>query len=169
MCHSRKINTQTNKLHERRLGLAYNDKRSPFREFLERDDSVTIHERNIQILLTKIFQVKSQTAPEIMTPIFNFKDNSYDLRKSNCFRGKLLNHVSLVVKTVSNIQSNFCDILPENIKKAEYFHEFRNKIKYWTPLNCPSILCLTYIANVWLRLSILIHEVPNLPNLKIVS
>ena len=84
MCHSRKINTQTNKLHERRLGLAYNDKRSPFRELLERDDSVTIHERNIQILLTKIFKAKSETAPEIMTPIFKFKDNSYDLRKSNC-------------------------------------------------------------------------------------
>ena len=57
-------------LHERRLGLVYNDKRSPFRELLERDDSVTIHQRNIQILLTKIFKRKSETAPEIMTPIF---------------------------------------------------------------------------------------------------
>ena len=84
MCHSRKINTQINKLHERRLGLVYNDKRSPFRELLERDDSVTIHQRNIQILLTKILKGKSEAAPEIMVPIFNFKDNSYDLRKSNC-------------------------------------------------------------------------------------
>ena len=71
-------------LHERRLGFVYNDKRSPFRELLERDDSVAIHQRNIQILLTKIFKGKSKTAPEIMTPIFKFKDNSYDLRKSNC-------------------------------------------------------------------------------------
>ena len=60
-------------LHERRLGLVYNDKRSPFRELLERDDSVTIHQRNIQILLTKIFKRKSETAPEIMTPIFKLK------------------------------------------------------------------------------------------------
>ena len=84
MCHSRKINTQINKLHERRLGLVYNDKRSPFRELLKRDGSVNIHQRNIQILLTKILKVKSKAAPEIMVPIFNFKDNSYDLRKSNC-------------------------------------------------------------------------------------
>ena len=47
-------------------------------------DSVNIHERNIQILLTKIFKVKNETAPEIMTSIFKFKGNSYDLRKSNC-------------------------------------------------------------------------------------
>ena len=142
-------------LHERRLGLVYNDKRSPFRELLERDDSITIHQRNIQILLTKIFLISKR-----IHMIWG--------REIAC-RGKLLYHVSLVVKTVSNIQSKFCDILPENIKKAEYLHELRNKIKYSTPLNCPSILCLTYIANVWLRLSILIHEVPNHPNLKIVS
>ena len=73
------------------------------------------------------------------------------------------------MKTVFNIQSKLCDILPENIRKAEYLHEFKNKIKYWTPLNYPTKLSQTYIANVWLRLSIFLHEVPNLPNLKIVS
>ena len=90
MCHSRKTNTGINMLQERRLGLVYNDKRSPFRELLERDNSVTIHQRNIQILLTKKFKVKSESAPEIMTPIFNFKDNSYDLRKSNCLKRKII-------------------------------------------------------------------------------
>ena len=49
MCHSRKINTQINKLHERALRLVYNDKNSSFRELLEKDNSVTIHERNIQV------------------------------------------------------------------------------------------------------------------------
>ena len=45
------------------------------------------------------------------------------------YRGKLLNHLSLVVKTVSNTQSNLSDILPENISKAEYLREFKSKIK----------------------------------------
>ena len=76
--------TQINKLHERPLGLVCNDKRSHFRELLKRDDSANIHEGNIQILLTKIFKAKSEAAPEIMTSIFKFKGNAYDLRKSNC-------------------------------------------------------------------------------------
>ena len=84
MCHSRKINTQINKLHERALRLVYNDKSSSFRELLERDNSVTIHERNILVLLTEIFKVKSEAAPEIMTEIFKFKYDSYDFRKNNC-------------------------------------------------------------------------------------
>ena len=155
MRHSRKINTQINMLHERRLGIVYNDKRSPFRELLERDDSVTIHQRNIQILLTKIFLISKR-----IHMIWG---------REIAYRGKLLYHVSLVVKTVSDIQSKFCDILPESIRKAEYLYELKNKIKYWTRLNCPSKLCQTYIANVWFRNSIFIHEVPNLPNLKILS
>ena len=59
MCNSRKINTQINKLHERALRLVYNDKSSPCQELLERDNSVTIHGRNIQLLLIEIFKVKT--------------------------------------------------------------------------------------------------------------
>ena len=84
MCYSRKINNQINKLHERALRLVYNDKSSSFRELLEREKSVTIHERNIQVLSTEIFKVKSRVAPETMTEIFKFKDHSYDLRRNNC-------------------------------------------------------------------------------------
>ena len=78
-----------NKLYECALRLVYNDKSSSFRELLERDNSVTIHERNIQVLLTKIFKVKSGAAPEIMTEIFKFKDHSYDLRKNNCIEKQI--------------------------------------------------------------------------------
>ena len=90
MCHSRNINNQINKLDERALRLVYVDKRSSFRDFLERDKSVTIHERNIQVLLTEIFKVKSGVAPEIMTEIVKFKDHSYDLRKNNCIERRII-------------------------------------------------------------------------------
>ena len=79
MFHSRKINNQINKLHQRALKLAYNDKSSSFRELLERDKSVIIPERNIQVLLTEMFKVKSGVAPEIMADIFTFKDHSSDM------------------------------------------------------------------------------------------
>ena len=84
MCHSRRINNQISNLHERALRLVYNDKSSSFRELLERDKSVTIHERIIQVLLTVIFKVKRGLGSKIMTEVFKFKDHSYDLRKNNC-------------------------------------------------------------------------------------
>ena len=101
MCHSRTSNNQINKLHERALRLVYNDKSSSFRELLERDHSVTIHERNIQVLLTEIFKVKSGAAPEIMTEIFKFKDHSYDLRKNNCLEMRIIKSCKYGSETVS--------------------------------------------------------------------
>ena len=58
MCHSRRINNQINKLHERALRLVYKNKGSSFRKPLERDNSVAIHEKNIKVLLTKKFKVQ---------------------------------------------------------------------------------------------------------------
>ena len=101
MCHSRKINTQKYKLHERALRHMFNDKSSSFRELLERDNSVTIPERNIQVLLTEIFNIKSGAPPEIMTEIFKFKDHSYDLRKNNCLEMRIIKSCKYGNETVS--------------------------------------------------------------------
>ena len=54
MCHSRENNNKINRLHERCLRIIYNDKRSSFNALLEKDGSVSIHERNIKILATEM-------------------------------------------------------------------------------------------------------------------
>ena len=141
---SRKINSQINKLHERALRLVYNDKSSSFWELLERDKSVTIHERNIQVLLTEIFKVKSGVVPEIMTEIFKIKDHSYELRKNSCIERRITTSCKYDSETVSNLETKIWDILPENIKRAESLQGFKKKIKLWTPLNCLCKLCKTY-------------------------
>ena len=116
-CHSRTSNNQINKLHERALRIVYNDKCSSFRELLERDNSVTTHERNIQVLLTEIFTVKSGVAAEIMTEIFKFKDHSYDLRKNNCLERRISKSCKYGSETVLILGAKLRDILLKNIKK----------------------------------------------------
>ena len=148
MCHSRRINTQINKLHERALRLVYNDKSSSFWELLERNNTVTIHERNIQVLLTEIFKVKSGAAPEIITESLKFKDHSYDLRNNNGLERRIIKSCKYGSETVSSLGTKLWDILSKYIKKAEYLQEFKNAIKFWSPLNCTCKLCKTYIANV---------------------
>ena len=126
MCHSRKINNQINKLHGRALTLVYNDKSSSFWKLLERDNSVTIHERNIQVL-TEIFKVKSGAAPVIMTEFSKFKDHSYILRKNNCLERRIIKSCKYGSETVSNLGAKLLDILPENIKKLNLFRNLKRK------------------------------------------
>ena len=47
MCHSRALNNKINRLHERCLRIIYNDKTSTFKKLLEKDNSASIHYRNI--------------------------------------------------------------------------------------------------------------------------
>ena len=86
MCHSRENNNKVNGLHERCLRIIYNDKRSSFNALLEKDGSVSIHERNIKILAAEMFKVSKNLAPPQMHEIFKLKDQpQYNLRYHSVF------------------------------------------------------------------------------------
>ena len=59
MFHSRQLNNRINKINERALRLAYKDNKLTFNDLLKLDNSVTIHQRNLKILATEIFKVKT--------------------------------------------------------------------------------------------------------------
>ena len=87
MFHSRKLNAYINRLHERVLRVVYRDFESPFEELLRKDRSTTLHQRNLQKLMTEIFKVKTGIAPELMKGIFQFTEVPYNLRnQSKCNR-----------------------------------------------------------------------------------
>ena len=66
MCHSRIINKKINRLQEKCLRIIDDDKQSSFEELLEKDSSVSIHERNTQILATEMYKVsKGMPLPQI--------------------------------------------------------------------------------------------------------
>ena len=80
MFHNRTLNNKINKLHERALRITYKDEKSTFSELLEKDKSVTIHERNIQKLPTLMYKVKNKISTPIINEIFNGCDSVYNLR-----------------------------------------------------------------------------------------
>ena len=65
MCHNRTHRNKINRLHERCLRLIYNDKRSSFEDLLEKDNSVSIHHKNLQALANEMFQVHTKTSPNL--------------------------------------------------------------------------------------------------------
>ena len=59
MFHSRKLNNRINNIHERALRTVYRDNESIFQQLLKQNKSVSIHQRNLQILATEIFKTKN--------------------------------------------------------------------------------------------------------------
>ena len=62
MLQSRTINNHINNIHERALRLTFKDNHSSFKGLFEKDHSVTVHHKNLQVLFTEIFKVKNELA-----------------------------------------------------------------------------------------------------------
>ena len=58
MFHTKEPNNRINSLHEKALRVTYQDRKSPFRELLNFDKSVSIHYKNIKYLLKEMYKVK---------------------------------------------------------------------------------------------------------------
>ena len=71
MFHSRKLNKRINKLQERLLRIIYGDDTSSFEELLSKDESVTIHNRNIEALALEMYKVKNNLSPQLIQELFH--------------------------------------------------------------------------------------------------
>ena len=63
MFHRKKCNNRVDKIHQRALRIVYQDYVYSFTEPLEKDNSTTINNRNIQLLATELFKVKNELLP----------------------------------------------------------------------------------------------------------
>ena len=53
MFHNRALNNRINRKHERALRIVYQNNNQSFSELLKLDNAVTIHQRNLQVLVTE--------------------------------------------------------------------------------------------------------------------
>ena len=66
MFHSRSLNNNINSIQERALRITYADKTWTFEQLLERDNSVSIYHRNLQVLATEMFKISNNMSPEVV-------------------------------------------------------------------------------------------------------
>ena len=148
MFHSRVLNNKINAIHERALRITYKDGTSTFQDLLNKDKSVTIHHRNLQVLATEMYKVKNEMTPEILNDIFQTRTSSYNLRNNPSFSIRQVHSVYHGTESLSFLGPKIWELVPENIKQAESCEIFKRKIKDWVPLNCPCRLCRVYIQNI---------------------
>ena len=66
MFHRRTLNNSINKIPERALHITYNDSKLTYDELLHKDNSFTIHERNIQALVIEMYNIMNNISPVII-------------------------------------------------------------------------------------------------------
>ena len=95
MLRSIKLNNKINRLHKRCLRLIYNDRISSYEELSDKDNSVLIHQKNLQKLAIEIFE--TYRAPQIMNEVFprNY-DLNYNLRRHLEFASRAIMASSII-------------------------------------------------------------------------
>ena len=83
MFHGRGFNIRKNSIHERALRITYQDNTSRFQELLNKDNSVSLHQRNMQVLVIQMFKIHPGLSPKILRGTSVSKRSSYNLRRND--------------------------------------------------------------------------------------
>ena len=130
------MNTKINGLHYRALRIVYQDETSTFEELLNKDGSITIDHKDLQLLATELLKVINGLAPTFMCNIFTSNSNlntnnvSASTRSQSTFYNpanpKTTNYG---IETLRNIGPKIWDMVPSDIKSATSVTIFKSKIK----------------------------------------
>ena len=149
MFHDRNVNNKINNLHERALRIVYKDDYSTFEELLIRDNSVSIHHRNIHSLAIELYKAKNCLSPDIMNEIFS--DRNYigpKLRSQIDFYSPFSNTVYKGEDSLGYFGPLIWDIIPVDLKNSPSLATFKHRIKKWIPVKCPCRLCKDYVQGL---------------------
>ena len=130
MCHSRTNNRKINRLHQTCFRITYNDKQSSFIKLLEKDNSVSIHQRNLQIC--------NGLSPVLMNDIFKLRgEQTYNLRKLSQFYRPKVNTLYNGTESMSSLGPKIWDLVPNELKDIGNLAAFKKTIKKWSPHKFP--------------------------------
>ena len=103
MFHDRNLNAKLNKIHERPLRIVLKDTHADYEALLKLDNAVSIHQRNLQYLLTEIYKTKSSLNASFMRELFQPRDLQYNLRNRNTLEIPKVVTTSYAIETVQFI------------------------------------------------------------------
>ena len=148
MFHSKTLNNRINRLHERALRIAYKDYTSSFETLLDRDKSVTIHQRNLQFLAIEMYKIQNLLAPEIMSNLFPLVKDKRLLRSKNNFQTFNVKSIYYGSETVSFRGPRTWSLVPIEIQTSKSLSDFKRRIKLWKPTGCTCRICTPFIQNL---------------------
>ena len=147
MFHDRRSYNKINKIHERALRIIHNDSTSNFDGLLNKSNSMSLHQRNLQLLLIEIYITINNLNPSFMAEVFATNVVPYNLRDSiNLVLPKARTNL-YGIDTVRFVGQKLWQNLPKEIKESQTMEIFKRNIRA-IPLHCSCKLCKSFIVNL---------------------
>ena len=116
--------------HERHLRSIYDDEKSFFKELLEKDSSISIHDRNLRALAIEMYKIYYEMAPTIMDEIFTLKNrDQYNVGDQTDFDISKVRSVNHGSESVRYLGAMIQETIPTDIKELYTNNKFDMAIK----------------------------------------
>ena len=134
MLHSRRLNNKIDYIHEKVLKITCQDNTSTFQELLNKDNSVSMHQKNLQVLATEMFKIHRGLSPEILRETFMSKISSYNLCRNDTFEKHQVHSIYQGTESLSFLGPKAWDLVLVELKQLESLESFKLKINNRYPL-----------------------------------
>ena len=105
-----------NRTQECVLRIVYKDYVSTFAQLLEKDSSMSIHIRNLQVLVTDIFKGRSNILLPIAQNSFRTTEPAYSLRSDTIFESRSIQAQRYGIESLTEIGPKICSQVPNEKK-----------------------------------------------------
>lgn len=143
----RKSNRLINKIHERALRIAYNDYLSDFQLLLDKDSSITIHQKNVQYLAVEVYKTFHNLNPSFMAEIFKPKQHSHNIRRKNLVIENPRT-TKYGLETFRYKANHIWSQIPEYIQMSTDINIFKKYVSENCQKICNCNICKPYITNL---------------------
>ena len=114
---------------------------SSFEELLERDNTKTIHTKNLQKLMIEVYKSLNHLNPEYMWEFFVKKDVQYNLRTKELCKLPSVSSQRYGLNSLSFRGSLLWNTIDDEIKLSPSLEVFKKKVRSWNGISCTCFIC----------------------------
>lgn len=103
----------------------YRGRTSSFTEVLQKDSTVNVHQRDLQVLATKLYNVKTAITPDTTKELFPLSTHTYDLRSSYGLKVENTKTINHGTSSLSFTESKIWELVPLEIESYQTLEDKR--------------------------------------------
>ena len=125
MFHDGGLNAKVNKIQEIALRIVNKNSHAAYEALLKLNNTVSIHQHNLQYLMIEIYKTKKSLNPSFMSEIFEARDVQYYLRNKNTLGIPNAKTSSYSIETVRYLGQNLWHTLPHSVRETQSLTAFK--------------------------------------------
>ena len=129
------------KLQNRALRIVFNEYTSSYESLLSKRNLSTLHMNRLRCIATEIYKCINNITPEYLRDLVEVKQAKYSFRYENTIRIPTVRTVTYGQKSFRFESARVWNSLPNELRAATSFWEFKGLIRTWVGLKCNCAIC----------------------------